>query len=76
VARHRHNDSRLFGCRGNVAGFDAAGRPVMGAKTGAGWRVWRLSQAQDIRTFATAAEADTYAESLIDPQQTEQRKWW
>lgn len=72
--------SRLFTRRGNVAGFTAEGKSVTGeyrAKVKA-WRVWigPISNLGECHTFATAADADAFAESQIAPVKTEELKWW
>ena len=72
------NKSELFSKKGNTAGFTANGRAVCGCYSAASkaWKVWTDEYARDTRNFASPAEADTYARSLMDAAKTKQLKWW
>ncbi len=70
--------SNLFTKKGNAAGFTSDGRTVSGSYSAKikGWKVWTKEYAMDLKIFGTAAQADEYAASLIDPKKTEELRWW
>lgn len=69
--------SNFFCAKGNVAGFTAQGRNIVGKRRKDGsWQVWTDEHCRDAQTFATATDADSYVASIMDQKKTNELKWW
>ena len=68
----------MFTAKGNTAGFTAQGRPVCGKyfPKSKSWKVWTDEFERDRRSFATKAEAESFAATLIDTAKTTELAWW
>lgn len=73
----------MFSKQGNVAGFTSTGQRVVGgySRKAKEWDVFVDGGIDPFtnskrRTFATLAQAEAYARTLICPAKTEELRWW